>query len=365
MIKKIAVTGGGTGGHVFPGLAVIEKIQSNYPDKYSVFWIGSSKGMEKPIIARFGIPFYGIPSGKLRRYFSVKNFVDLFRIAAGFIKALYLLKVLKPDILFSKGGFVSVPPVFAARLLKIPVFSHESDINPGLATRINSRFSEKIFVGYEKTLKYFGEKASGRVMVTGNPVRSAVYQGDRTRGLEILGCSGGKKIVFVLGGSQGAAQINNLLKQDLDKLLEHCFIVHQMGKLMFKESDKENYRTFDFITDQFSHILAASNLVISRSGAGALWENAVAGKPALLVPLGTGSSRGDQIDNALFFKEAGAAEIYSGEKSPHQSFAEEVISLISNDKKLGRMGLAAGKIAEGCAAADIAGIIHNRIEQME
>ena len=361
-MKQIAVTGGGTGGHVFPGLAVIEKLQELKVENISIFWIGSSNGMEKELVDAFGIPYYGIPSGKLRRYFSIHNFIDIFKIAAGLIKVFFLLRKLRPDILFSKGGFVSVSPVIAACLLKIPVFTHESDLNPGLATKINSRFTEKIFTGYKETAKYFNLSIRKKVILTGNPVRSSILGGNIEKGRKFLNYTGDKKIILVLGGSQGARQINILIRNNLDNLLAHCFIVHQMGNLMYEKSEKEDYKTYPFILDEFPHILAAADIVISRSGSGALWENAVTGTPAVLVPLNSGSSRGEQILNAEVFKELGAALVFTEENLSGVSFEDTIINLLKDEKKLRQMSIAAKKAGTKQSAENIAGLILNRIK---
>ena len=204
---QIAFTGGGTGGHVFPGIAVINALENSGIGKDAFVWIGSGKGIEKEIVSRFGYRYRSIPSGKWRRYFSIANFFDLFKIFAGFVKVFFLFLFHRPVLLFSKGGYVSVPPVWAAHLLRIPVLTHESDLTPGLATRLNARFSDKIFVPYEETknaLKKYGAK----VVVSGNPVRPEIFRGDAAKGRKISGAPDGVPLILVSGGSQGAAVIN-------------------------------------------------------------------------------------------------------------------------------------------------------------
>ncbi len=312
--QTIAFTGGGTGGHVFPGIAVAEKLLADTENSdISIFWIGSNGGMEKDILSRYDIPFFSIPAGKLRRYFSILNFIDIFKIMGGFFASLFLLKRIKADLLFSKGGFVTVPPVLAAKILRIPVISHESDLDSGLATKINGRFSGKILFAYkatkEKWEKRFFEQ---EVFVTGNPVRKEIFEGDKSRGREFLNISKEKKVILVLGGSQGAREVNTLVEEIIDNLTESYFVIHQMGKLSYKKSNRQNYFTAALFKEEFPDILAVSDLVISRAGAGTLWENGVMGKPAILIPLGSGSSRGDQVRNADYFEKKGAALVLKG-----------------------------------------------------
>ncbi len=351
--KVIAVAGGGTGGHVYPGLAVIEELKDRVPD-CSVFWIGSGKGMEKGIVERAGVSFFSIPAGKLRRYFSLLNFVDLFKIAGGFFHSLYLLKKHKVTILFSKGGFVSVPPVVACRILKIPVVTHDSDLDPGLATRINSRFADKILVPYKESVNNFA--SIERVVVTGNPVRREILNGDAEEGRRIFNIPEGKKILLVLGGSLGALQLNNLIYSIAERLVSGYYIVHQMGLQTYKKSELDGYVTVPFLTYELPHILAAADLVVSRAGAGTLWESGVTGKASILIPLGLDSSRGDQIRNAEFFAAHGAAEIMKGEVTP-QALFDRIVSLMEDEERRSTMSQAAGSFCTPGGAEKIAGIL--------
>ncbi len=321
----VVFTGGGTGGHVFPGIAVAEKLLADIEKTdINIVWIGSNGGMEKDILSRYDIPFLPIPAGKLRRYFSLLNFIDIFKIIGGFFASLFFLKRVQADLLFSKGGFVTVPPVLAAKILRIPVISHESDLDPGLATRINGRFSGKILFAYKETLEKWKKKFSKQeVLVTGNPVRKEIFKGSRSRGRAVFNISEDKKVILVLGGSQGAMEVNNLVEEILDDLTDSYFIIHQMGKLSYKKSNRKNYITASLFKEDFSDILAASDLIISRAGAGTLWENGVMGKPAILIPLGSGSSRGDQVRNADYFENRGAALVLKGDNlNPARLFFE-------------------------------------------
>lgn len=240
-IVKVVFAGGGTGGHIYPGLAVADSLRSlcdKNGKKIQIYWIGNSKGMDRSIVEKNvdgnGIRsadfFYGIPSGKLRRYLSLQNFLGLFKIFAGFIASFFILLKIRPSVLFSKGGFVSVPPCMSAKLLKIPVYTHECDFTPGLATRINSKSAKNILVSYEETKKYLGAAASSKAIVTGNPVRPVFYSADAKKGLEFLGIEKKTKpLLFVQGGSLGARQINQLVQEKLQWLCENFIVVHQTG----------------------------------------------------------------------------------------------------------------------------------------
>ncbi|MBN1617608.1 MAG: undecaprenyldiphospho-muramoylpentapeptide beta-N-acetylglucosaminyltransferase [Spirochaetales bacterium] len=328
-MRSIVFTGGGTGGHIFPGLAVIEQLDRR---EHQIRWIGSSSGIDRSLVESADISFYGIPSGKLRRYASLKNFFDLFKIVAGFFCSLVLLIRFRPDVLFSKGGFVSVPPCFASRLLGIPVITHECDFSPGLATRLNARIASKILVSYPETARFFSETTRARITVTGNPVRSAFYSGDPDAGRAFLSFTDNSlPIIFFQGGSLGAVQINDLVFESLPLLLPTCNIVHQTGQSTVSGAPPctdplvaQRYRPFPFIRGEMADVLAASYIVVSRSGANTIWECAAAGKPMILVPLEKGSSRGDQVENASYFQERGAACVLSGD----QATAAQLVTLI-------------------------------------
>ncbi len=355
----VVFTGGGTGGHVFPGIAIAEKLLPE-KEKYKIVWIGSNSGMEKRIVERFNIPFYSIPAGKLRRYFSIYNFIDLFKIAAGIIYSVILLKKLKTSLIFSKGGFVTVPPVFAAKILGIQVISHESDLDPGLATKINGRFSKKILFAYKETKENWTKTfLKQEIIVSGNPVRKEIFEGSSFRGRTLYNIPISKKIILILGGSQGARQINTLIQDILDELTKTYFVIHQMGKLDYKESHRENYITASLFTDNFPDILTASNLVISRAGAGTLWESGVLGKPSILIPLGSGSSRGDQVRNADFFEKHGAAIVLKGRKLNPNEVLDTINRLFSEKKVLNELE----KNVKLLCNRDSAEIITNIIKQ--
>ncbi len=355
----VVFTGGGTGGHVFPGIAVAEKLVSDTEKSdIKIVWIGSNSGMEKEILSRYNIPFISIPAGKLRRYFSILNFIDIFKIIGGFFASLFILKKVKADLLFSKGGFVTVPPVLAAKILKIPVISHESDLDPGLATRINGKFSKKIFFAYKETLENWKKKIPDQeLIVTGNPVRKEIFDGSRIRGRALFNIPENKKVILVLGGSQGAREVNNIIEEILDNITDLYFVIHQMGELSYKKSDRSNYRTASIFKADFPDILSAADLVISRAGAGTLWENGVMGKPSILIPLGSGSSRGDQIRNADFFENNGAAFVLKGDKLNSSMLLLEINKLLSTKSLLNELEKNVKLLCNANSAEIIADII--------
>lgn len=317
--------GGGTGGHIYPGLAVADELRSLFAEKnqeIKIVWLGNSSGMDRNLVEKSGSAdeFIGIPSGKLRRYFSFKNFTDFFKIAAGVVKSFFILLKLKPSVLFSKGGFVSVPPCFAASLLKIPVFTHECDFTPGLATRLNSKFASKILVSYEETKSYLPKEKREKAIVSGNPVRPVFYETNPENGKRFLfenrpDYDESKPVLLVLGGSLGAHQINELVANNLDWLTERFNVVHQCGAkdADVMPKDKSGYFLHPFIYSEMSDVISCSDIVLSRAGANSIWECSVLGKPMVLIPLCGSGTRGDQVDNAHYFEEKGAAIVLLGE----------------------------------------------------
>jgi UDP-N-acetylglucosamine--N-acetylmuramyl-(pentapeptide) pyrophosphoryl-undecaprenol N-acetylglucosamine transferase len=343
---SIAFTGGGTGGHIYPGLAVAEALQKLLPCR--VFWIGSGTGMDRSIVGGAGMEFYGIPSGKLRRYVSLKNFFDLFKVAGGFFAARRVLKKEKPALLFSKGGFVSVPPCAAAASLKIPVFTHESDYSPGLATRINARFAVKIFVPYKETAAFFPLKTQSRVVVSGNPIRPAFASADAAKGRAFLGIPEGEPVLLVLGGSLGSAEINSLVRECLPELTRYYTVVHQTGVRDEAFSPARRYKPYAYFGDEMPHVIAAAELVLCRSGAGTIWECAGLKKPMILLPLRGAGTRGDQVENARLFEKAGAAVSIAGDPSPEKLAA--LVAALAGDKERREAMSRSGVNRSGCEA---------------
>ncbi|MDR2543856.1 MAG: undecaprenyldiphospho-muramoylpentapeptide beta-N-acetylglucosaminyltransferase [Treponema sp.] len=372
---NIAFTGGGTGGHIYPGLAVAMELKKKFADHETrIFWIGSSAGMDRSIVEEAGIEFFGVPSGKLRRYFSLKNIVDLFKIAGGFFAARKILKKQKAVLLFSKGGFVSVPPCAAASSLGIRTFTHESDFSPGLATKINVRYVLRtggwVFTAYEDTKKFFSEKTlkrglSDRVTVTGNPVRAGFYNADAAKGRAFLGLSGNDvRILLVLGGSQGATEINELIRAILPELTKVYTVVHQTGpNLSWDIPASQRYKPYPYIKEDMPHVMAAAELVMGRSGAG-IWEWAVLGKPMLLIPLRGSGTRGDQVENARFFNKAGAAFVL-GEKPDTNELMTAINELANDTEKRKAMAVSSGNIGKSGGAQKIAGFLLQEIDKIK
>ncbi|TFG84681.1 MAG: UDP-N-acetylglucosamine--N-acetylmuramyl-(pentapeptide) pyrophosphoryl-undecaprenol N-acetylglucosamine transferase, partial [Spirochaetales bacterium] len=302
----IAFTGGGTGGHVYPGLAVIECLRPLWNGR--IVWIGSGKEVERAAVEAAGVEFFAIPAGKLRRSLSPHNVADVFRVAAGYFASRRLLKRLKPVLLFSKGGYVSVPPCMAAASLGIPYITHESDVSPGLATRLNARKARRILVSWDATLKFLDESKRQRTIVTGNPVRSAIASGDPVRGRSWLGFSDKLPVLLVLGGSQGARQVNDLVASILPSLAGKIAVAHQTGpgNAPARTAD-EGYKGFEFVHGELADLYAAADIILGRAGAGMVWESSAAGKPMVLVPLVGQGSRGDQMENGRLLERAGGA----------------------------------------------------------
>ena len=347
-------TGGGTGGHIYPGLAVADELKtlaSSNNIEIKISWIGCSKGMDKNIVEKALGPdgkltvdkFYGIPSGKLRRYFSLKNFSDLFRIAGGFFAAFHILRKAKPAVLFSKGGFVSVPPCLAARLLHIPVFTHECDFTLGLANRINFKSADCMFVSYEETKSRLSSGDQNRVVVTGNPVRPVFYKTNPAKGKEFLHISSeaSKPVLLVLGGSSGARQINELVYENIDFLCSKYIVVHQTGLLNSDDKRSQNlsqkypdsYKPYNFIYQEMPDVVSAADVILSRAGANSIWEAAVLLKPMVLVPLYGNGTRGDQVDNAEFFKSRGAAEVLLGKEADSEHLKESLTRMLDKQNR--------------------------------
>lgn len=356
----IVCTGGGSAGHVIPGLSVAEELEKR---EFRVAWIGGSRGMERRLVAAAGFPFYGIPVGKLRRYLSVENAKDVFRVLAGVLRAVQLLRSLRPAALFSKGGFASVPAVVAAWSLRIPVVTHESDTDPGLATRINARFSRWICVGYPGMELFFRPSLRRRVTVTGNPVRSALADSDRVRGREVIGLPvhPQRPLLLVLGGSQGARQLNDAVGTLLPRLLDSWDVVHQTGAGNSVtggpvSSGPGEYRPVAFIREGMADVLAAADLIVCRAGAGTLWENAILARPMILIPLVRGS-RGDQLRNAERFGQEGGAVVLVNSETLHRDLWREIERLRMEPARAEELGRRARSLVRLDATEVIAGLI--------
>ena len=308
-MKRIILTGGGTAGHVTPNIALIPKLREL---GYDIQYIGSYNGIEKELIEPFGIPYHGISSGKLRRYFSLQNFTDPFRVIKGFGEARKLIKGLKPDVIFSKGGFVSVPVVLAGKRCKVPVIIHESDMTPGLANKLAIPSAVKVCCNFPETLDALPE---GKAVLTGSPIRQELLTGDKDAARKMCGFTDEKPVILVIGGSLGAVAVNEAVRAALPELLKQFQIIHLCGKGKVDDSLKEikGYCQFEYIKNELRDLFALADVVISRAGANAICELLALRKPNLLIPLSANASRGDQILNANSFKEHGYSMVLTEE----------------------------------------------------
>lgn len=325
-MKRIILTGGGTAGHVTPNIALIPKLREL---GYDIQYIGSYNGIEKDLIEPFGIPYHGISSGKLRRYFSVQNFTDPFRVVKGFGEARKLIKDLKPDVIFSKGGFVSVPVVLAGKRCKVPVIIHESDMTPGLANKIAIPSAVKVCCNFPETLECLPK---GKAVLTGSPIRQELLSGNKIAAMDLCGFSADKPVILVIGGSLGSVVVNNAVRQSLPELLKEFQIIHLCGKGKMDESlkDTKGYCQFEYIKDELRDIFALADLVISRAGANAICELLALRKPNLLIPLSAKASRGDQILNARSFERQGFSMVLEEEELTGESLVKAVHTLYNN-----------------------------------
>lgn len=325
-MKKIILTGGGTAGHVTPNLALCPELKKN---GFEINYIGSYNGMEKDLVEKSGIPYYGISSGKLRRYFDLKNFTDPFRVMKGYFEARHLIKKLKPDVVFSKGGFVAVPVVMAASHAGIPVISHESDMTPGLANKLSLAFCTKICCNFPETLQYLPED---KAILTGCPIREELLTGNKESGLKLTGFNSSKPVLLVMGGSLGSVKVNQAVRSILPDLLKDYHIVHLCGKGNLDETltSMPGYVQYEYMSEPLKHLFAMADIIISRAGANAICELLALQKPALLIPLSAAASRGDQILNAKSFKKQGFSDVLEEEDVTPETLYQAVSSLYEN-----------------------------------
>lgn len=309
-MKKIVMTGGGTAGHVTPNIALLPNLKNS---GFEIFYIGSYQGMEKNLIEEQGITYYGISSGKLRRYFNLKNITDPARVIKGFFQAKKLLKKLRPDVVFSKGGFVSVPVVLAAKTLHIPAIIHESDITPGLANKLAIPAAYKVCCNFPETLKYLPKE---KAVFTGTPIRTELLSGSKNTALSLCKFSSEKPIILVVGGSSGSKFLNDTIRGLLDSFLKDYQIIHLCGKGNLDKSlnQKAGYIQFEYANQELRDMFAAADLVISRAGANSICELLALHKPNILIPLSAAASRGDQILNAKSFQKQGFSYVIEEEQ---------------------------------------------------
>lgn len=300
-MKKIILTGGGTAGHVTPNLALIPSLKKR---NYDIHYIGSYQGIERKLIEGAGIPYNGISSGKFRRYFDLKNFSDPFRVLKGYGEALKLIKNYKPDVVFSKGGFVAVPVVLAAKRCKVPVIIHESDMTPGLANKLCIPAAASVCCNFPETLSYLPKD---KAILTGSPIREELLKGDRLTGLKYAKLSANRPVILIIGGSLGSVTVNTAVRGILPKLLKNYQVIHICGKGNLDESlmSTDGYVQYEFVDAPLKHLFAAADLMISRAGANSICEILALRKPNILIPLTAAASRGDQILNARSFAKQG------------------------------------------------------------
>lgn len=328
-MKRIILTGGGTAGHVTPNIALLPELEKR---GYEIHYIGSKTGIEKELISNFDIPYYGISSGKLRRYFDVKNFTDPFRILKGYAEADKLIKKIQPDVIFSKGGFVTVPVVKAAKRRHVPCVLHESDISPGLANRLCLSSATAICANFPETLENLPED---KAYLTGSPIRRELFSGNRLKGLDFCGFTANKPVILVIGGSLGSVRVNEAVREILPRLLERYQIIHLCGKEKVDASleGTEGYVQYEYIQKELCDLLDAASIVISRAGANAICELLALHKPNILIPLSLEASRGDQILNAASFERQGFSYVIKEEELTSDKLFEAVQYVDENSQK--------------------------------
>ena len=325
-MKHIVLTGGGTAGHVTPNIALIPKLQEK---GFQISYIGSYNGIEKSLIQELGIPYYGISSGKLRRYFDIKNFSDPFRVLKGYSQAKKLMKQLKPDVVFSKGGFVTVPVVLAAKKRKIPAIIHESDMTPGLANKLCLSSATKICCNFPETVSTL---PADKAVLTGTPIRQELLHGDKEAARNFCGFSSDKPVLLVIGGSLGAASVNENVRKILPELLKEFQVIHLCGKGKTDSSLEHTagYVQYEYIKEELPDLFALADIVISRAGANAICELNALAKPNLLIPLSANASRGDQILNARSFERPGYSMVLEEEEITESVLMDSIRKLYEN-----------------------------------
>lgn len=319
-MKKIILTGGGTAGHVTANIALIPSLKEA---GFEVKYIGSINGIERKLIEEKGIEYFPISSGKLRRYFDIKNFSDPFRVIKGFNEAHSILKKEKPDVIFSKGGYVSVPVVLAAHALHIPAVIHESDMTPGLANRIAIKGAVMCCCNFPETVKMLPD---GKAVLTGTPIREELFHGEKEKGLIFAGLKADKPVLMIIGGSLGAQAVNELVRASLDEILKKYNVIHLCGKGKLDESlsEREGYKQFEYVNKELPDVFAASDIVISRAGANAIMELLSLRKPNILIPLPQSASRGDQILNAKSFEKQGFSKLLLQEDATKETLLKAI-----------------------------------------
>jgi UDP-N-acetylglucosamine--N-acetylmuramyl-(pentapeptide) pyrophosphoryl-undecaprenol N-acetylglucosamine transferase len=340
---RLILAGGGTGGHIVPNIAIIQEIRRIYPkDKLDILYIGGRRSMEENLMQRIDVDFKGIFCGKLRRYFSLENFFDLFKIPIGIVQAYLSILKFRPDVIFCKGGYASFPVALAGKLARVPVILHESDVVPGLANRMSAKFAAKICISFKESAAYFPNKT---VIHTGNPVRKEISEGNVQEGRELTGFYDELPVILIMGGSQGSSLINDFIWNNLGKLLENYQIVHICGdnnlineqELLEYLKDEEKglisrYKLFGFVDKELRHFYALCDVVVSRAGAISLAEISAVLKPSVLIPLSKRASRGDQIVNAKAFVKDHVAFVIEEESLEYDIFNSCLLQCVNSEK---------------------------------
>ena len=349
-MKKIILTGGGTAGHCLPNLALVPYLEKM---NFNISYIGSYDGIERRLVEKTGMKYFGISSGKLRRYFDLKNFSDPLRVIKGFSEALKILKTEHPDIVFSKGGYVTVPVVTAAKMLGIPVVIHESDMTPGLANRLSFSSASKICCSFEKTMEYL---PAGKSVFTGAPIRQGLLNGDRERAREFVHMrEGDYPFIMVIGGSLGAQHVNEAVRVCLPQLLEKYNVIHLCGKGKVDPTLNRTpgYMQYDYVDEELADLYALSDIVISRAGASAIFELLALKKPNILIPLPGSSSRGDQLLNATAFSKSGYSVLLTEDRMTKEILPRTVDELFDNREKYIQKMSAAPELSAAQTICDI------------
>ncbi len=335
---RILFTGGGTGGHVYPIIAIKTTLERTNRE-ISFLYVGPNS-FAKGAFEKEGIKCKFILAGKLRRYFSLLNFIDLLKIPIGLIQSLWYIFWFMPDVIFSKGGYGSIPVVFMSWIYRIPIIIHESDSIPGLSNKILARFAKKIIVAFKETMKYFPPQ---KTILLGIPIREELTQGNKEEGEKIFGLNSEKPVVLVMGGSQGAKKINEIVINTLPRLLKKCEIIHIYGKKNFKKLEAEYgktqyYHIYPFLEiDRLKHAYAISDIIVSRAGATSVFGIAATGKPSILIPLSNSASN-HQAKNAQSLSRIGGAFILKEKNLTMNMFLNAVFELIDNPEEAKQMG---------------------------
>ena len=342
-MKRIVLTGGGTAGHVSPNQALIPLL---IEEGWEIHYVGTKAGIERTLIEPMqGVTYHAVSSGKLRRYFDWKNFTDPFRVIAGMFQSFSIIRRLKPSIVFSKGGFVSVPVVVGAAMCGVPVVMHESDITPGLANKLCKPFAKSVCTTFPECAKLLGAKG----VLTGTPLRAQIFSGERSKGLSLAGFDGTKPVMMMIGGSLGAQTVNAVLRESLPALTEKYDVLHVCGKGNMDASleGMAGYRQFEYLSEELPDAFACADIVLSRAGSNSLSELMALKKPALLIPYHSG--RGDQVLNANSLNARGLAHVMIQSDMNAQSLPAAIDALYA-DKDLLIQRLSALDDADGTKA---------------